>query len=60
MDLPPLTDDSYCGLKVVAKGEKEGVLVIQRGGMGCRVVIGADSANCGFNSRRFTHSTGRP
>lgn len=29
MDPPPLTDDGYCGLKVVAKGEKKGVRVEQ-------------------------------
>lgn len=29
MDPLPLTDDGYCGLKVVAKGEKKGVRVVQ-------------------------------
>lgn len=63
MDQPPLTDDGYCGLKVVTKGKKGSETC--RGGGGVVVwsyiwLIGADSANCGFNSRRFTHSTERP
>lgn len=37
MDPPPLTDDGYCGLKVVTKGEKGSELC--RGGMVCSVVI---------------------
>ena len=32
MDPPPLTDDGYCGLKVVTKGGKKGVGVVRRGG----------------------------
>lgn len=27
MDPPPLTDDGYCGLKVVTKGKKKGGLI---------------------------------
>lgn len=38
MDPPPLTDDGYCGLKVVTKGEKKGS-ESHRGGRGCGVVI---------------------
>lgn len=35
MDPPPLTDDGYCGLKVVTKGgKKNGVGVAPRGGGG--------------------------
>lgn len=37
MDPPPLTDDGYCGLKVVTKGEKRGPESGRRGG--CGVVI---------------------
>lgn len=38
MDPPPLTDDGYCGLKVVTKGEKGG-LTLAEGGRVCSVVI---------------------
>lgn len=38
MDPPPLTDDGYCGLKVVTKrGEKRGSESYREGG--CSVVI---------------------
>lgn len=38
MDLVPLTDDGYCGLKVVTKRKKEGLSRTAAGG-GCGVVI---------------------
>lgn len=31
MDLLPLSDDGYCGLKVVAKGEKRGLSCSEEG-----------------------------
>lgn len=31
MDPPPLTDDGYCGLKVVTKGEKKGLSCAEGG-----------------------------
>lgn len=37
MDLLPLTDDGYCGLKVVTKRKKGGASGTERGG--CSVVI---------------------
>lgn len=51
MDLPALTDDGYCGLKVATKEGKKRQQAESFGGLLQIRLIGADSANCGFNSR---------